>query len=95
MHRKIASLAALPVAVLLSGAIWAQVAVRSEPPEGAAPVPPSGAASLRTPGTPGASDTPGALMRSPSNPAPTVSSSPESHSGPKSKKHTNPDDPTK
>jgi hypothetical protein len=86
MSRPILSMAAVSIAVLLAATTWAQVG----PPggggtgEGANPVPPSGAATVRTPGTPGAADTPGALLTNPSNNPPKVSSSP----APKSKKPT-------
>jgi hypothetical protein len=64
MHRRITSIATLTLAGLLSASAWAQVAPPGSGgaiggPNAAAP---SGAATTHTPGTPGASDTPGALQ---------------------------------
>src|SRR5580698_1578082 len=93
MYRPIVSLAALPLAVLLSATTWAQAAsAGGGAPGDGPPVSPSGAATVRTPGTPGASDTPGALLTSPSNNPPRVSSSPADKAGSdKNKKRTSAD----
>ncbi len=55
MRRRIASMVTIPLAGLLSLSAWAQAGG----PNAALP---SGAAITHTPGTPGASDTPGALQ---------------------------------
>jgi hypothetical protein len=87
MSRQIASMAEVSVDFLFSVTTWAQVGTpgAARAGDGADPVTPSGAATVRTPGTPGAADTPGALLRSPSNNSPVVSSSPT----PKIKKPAN------
>ena len=64
MFRRMTSIATLTVAGLLCVSAWAQVAPPGSGgdiggPNAAAP---SGAATTHTPGTPGASDTPGALQ---------------------------------
>jgi hypothetical protein len=64
MNRRITSIATVAIAGLLSASAWAQVAPPGSGgdiggPNAAAP---SGAATTHTPGTPGASDTPGALQ---------------------------------
>lgn len=64
MRSRITSIATLTLAALLSVSAWAQVAPPGSGgaiggPNAAAP---SGAATTHTPGTPGASDTPGALQ---------------------------------
>lgn len=64
MYRRTISMAALPLVALLSMSAWAQA------------VSPSAAATVRTPGTPGAADTLGAFQRSSNNTLPAASSSP-------------------
>jgi len=69
MRRRITSIATMSLAGLLSLSAWAQVA---SPGGGGAiggpnATAPSGAAITHTPGTPGASDTPGALQSSHTN----------------------------
>jgi hypothetical protein len=73
MRRRITAIATISLAGLLSLTAWAQGAPPGADgtggPNAAAP---SGAAITHTPGTPGASDTPGALQSSHANgPAPT------------------------
>jgi hypothetical protein len=84
MRRRIKSVAALPLAVLLSATAWAQIGTpgSDKAADGAYSPPPSAAGTVRTPGTPGASDTPGAMLKNPSTPSTEVSS------GPKKKKHS-------
>jgi hypothetical protein len=89
MDRRLVSMSALPLSILLSVAVWAQA---GSPGDGG--VAPAAAATVRTPGTPGAAGTPGTFLSNPQNP-PGVSSSPaansdsgqDSHSTLKSKKH--------
>jgi hypothetical protein len=72
------SMMALPLAALLSMSAWAQLASPGGGGSAGGPngISPSAAATVRTPGTPGAADTPGALQASSHNNLPAASSSP-------------------
>jgi hypothetical protein len=76
-HMRTISMAALPLAALLSMSAWAQLAAPGGGGGAGGPngISPSAAATVRTPGTPGAADTPGALQASSHN-LPAASSSP-------------------
>ena len=73
---------------MLSLTARAQLAIHGngDSPDGAPVTTPSGAATVRTPGTPGAADTPGALMSKPINDAPKSSAPLDTASKAKSKK---------
>ncbi len=88
MNKRIVTLMAVPLAAMLSLTARAQIAVHGngDGPDGAPVTTPSGAATVRTPGTPGAADTPGALMSKPTNDAPKSSAPSDTSSKPKSKK---------
>lgn len=98
MNKCIRAMVVLPLAAMFSVAAWSQVAIHgADSPDGAPVVTPSGAATVRTPGTPGASDTLGALPSKPPTDAPKASSSPSDTGKPKDKKpaHDSKDSPPK
>jgi hypothetical protein len=77
MSRRSTAKAAGLLTCLVSISTWAQATPPGGSADGINSVPPAGAATVRTPGTPGAADTPGAVQVRPNSNLPADSSSPE------------------
>ena len=76
MSRRNLSVTAGLLSGVLSMSVWSQATAPSGGADGINSVPPAAAATVRTPGTPGASDTPGAVQVRPNNSLPADNTSP-------------------